>query len=239
MTWVYVPSTGSHCVPGPAVSNSACNSPGPSCEWSATWKPGRSPATSSAPECATVAWTTLPSGTTSVPSTPSPGVESWIRSLQDTRARVSAPPLVAGTSSPTSPERSCESSTDAGHRLSSSRTSSRRDATSPGSENSSTVWDTVVRLCSKREPPTWVPRTKGNGYSYLPTPTATANQTASSMMKWPACRLLMHLFGNITPRLYEWLMGWPEGWTDSPPVGTAWSRWLQRMRTELSRLLSP
>lgn len=50
----------------------------------------------------------------------------------------------------------------------------------------------------------------------LATPTATANQLAPSMRKWPSCRRLQDLFGMgglPPPRGYEWLMGFPEGWT--------------------------
>jgi hypothetical protein len=35
----------------------------------------------------------------------------------------------------------------------------------------------------------------------------------------------------------EWLMGWPEGWTDFGRVETAWSHWSQRMRSCLYGLV--
>jgi hypothetical protein len=41
---------------------------------------------------------------------------------------------------------------------------------------------------------------------------------------------------RLNPAFVEYLMGWPHGWTDFAPVATAWSRWLRRMRSELSRL---
>ena len=41
---------------------------------------------------------------------------------------------------------------------------------------------------------------------------------------------------KLNPRFVEWLMGFPAGWTDSAPLGTAWCRWSRRMRSELSRL---
>jgi hypothetical protein len=41
---------------------------------------------------------------------------------------------------------------------------------------------------------------------------------------------------RLNPDFVEWLMGWPRGWTDFAPVATEWSRWSQRMRSELSRL---
>jgi DNA (cytosine-5)-methyltransferase 1 len=51
---------------------------------------------------------------------------------------------------------------------------------------------------------------------------------------------------TLNPLFVEALMGWPPGWTDPEPsaggstacgsAATAWSRWLRRMRGELSRL---
>jgi hypothetical protein len=52
--------------------------------------------------------------------------------------------------------------------------------------------------------------------SLLATPTRKHNQLAPSMRKWPGCRRLQHLAGtggNPSPELYEWLMGFPPGWT--------------------------
>ena len=53
-------------------------------------------------------------------------------------------------------------------------------------------------------------------FGWLPTPTATANQTAPSMQKHPSCRAFVALFGAgpIHPEVYEWMMGFPPGWTD-------------------------
>ena len=82
----------------------------------------------------------------------------------------------------------------------------------------------------------------------LATPTATANQTAPSMMKHLGCReymvptptkhnskegaypaeytrntptLATHAGGKINPGWSEWLMGWPINWTDLSPLETA------------------
>ena len=41
---------------------------------------------------------------------------------------------------------------------------------------------------------------------------------------------------TVNPLFVEALMGWPTGWTGFDSVATGWSRWLQRMRCELSRL---
>jgi hypothetical protein len=40
----------------------------------------------------------------------------------------------------------------------------------------------------------------------------------------------------LNPAFVEALMGWPSGWTGFGSVATEWSRWLQRMRSELWRL---
>ena len=49
--------------------------------------------------------------------------------------------------------------------------------------------------------------------SSWPTPTATANHDAPSMRKWPAYRQYQDAVGRTTPRLWEWMMGFPAGWT--------------------------
>ena len=87
--------------------------------------------------------------------------------------------------------------------------------------------------------------------SLLATPTATANQTAPSMMKHKGCRefvremlptptchnakegaypaeytrntptLATHFGGKINPIFTEWMMGWPLGWTGLKPLEMA------------------
>jgi hypothetical protein len=41
---------------------------------------------------------------------------------------------------------------------------------------------------------------------------------------------------SLNPAFVEALMGWPIAWTDFGSVATAWSPWLQRMRSEFLRL---
>lgn len=41
---------------------------------------------------------------------------------------------------------------------------------------------------------------------------------------------------TLNPAFVEALMGWPTGWTAFGSVATEWSRWLPRMRSELSQL---
>jgi len=76
---------------------------------------------------------------------------------------------------------------------------------------------------------TWVLTTFGGDTGYLHTPTATANYAAPSMQKWPNCRAFVRVFGQPTPESHEWLMDWPQGWTDLKPLETGrLQSWLQR-----------
>ena len=50
--------------------------------------------------------------------------------------------------------------------------------------------------------------------SSWPTPTATANHWCPSMTKWPAYAALQKACPKQSPVLWEWQMGFPEGWTD-------------------------
>lgn len=65
---------------------------------------------------------------------------------------------------------------------------------------------------------TWVLTTFGPGIGYLHTPTTKANYAASSMQKWPSARAFVEVFGRPDPIVHEWLMGWPEGWSDTKPL---------------------
>jgi hypothetical protein len=67
---------------------------------------------------------------------------------------------------------------------------------------------------------TWVLTTFGKDFGYLHTPTTMANFLAKSMQKHAGCRAWTTAFGKITPNHYEWLMGWPVGWTDLKPLET-------------------
>lgn len=54
---------------------------------------------------------------------------------------------------------------------------------------------------------------------FVHTPTTKANFTAPSMQKWKCCRNYVTAFGAqaITPEQFEFLMGYPIGWTDLQP----------------------
>jgi hypothetical protein len=76
---------------------------------------------------------------------------------------------------------------------------------------------------------TWVLTTFGPDIGYVHTPTTKANYAAKSMQKWPACRAYVQAFGRPSPGVEEWLMGWPESWSDTRPLETAkFQSWLQR-----------
>lgn len=67
---------------------------------------------------------------------------------------------------------------------------------------------------------TWVRTTYGEDVGYLHTPTTIANFCAPSMQKHPSCRAWQQVFGAVSPGAFEYLMGWPEGWTDLKPLET-------------------
>lgn len=76
---------------------------------------------------------------------------------------------------------------------------------------------------------TWVVTTFGKDTGYLHTPTTKANYAAQSMQKWPSARAFVMALGKPSPENHEWLMGWPEGWSDSSPLEMGkFQSWLQQ-----------
>lgn len=76
---------------------------------------------------------------------------------------------------------------------------------------------------------TWVRTTFGPDIGFVHTPTTKANYAAASMQKWPGCRAYVQVFGQPSPGVEEWLMGWPEGWSDTAPLAMAkFQSWLQQ-----------
>lgn len=55
--------------------------------------------------------------------------------------------------------------------------------------------------------------------SLRPTPTAKANHDAPSMRKWPAYARQQDE-GGISPSRWEWMLGYPDGWTDCTCLAT-------------------
>jgi len=88
--------------------------------------------------------------------------------------------------------------------------------------------------------PPWAHRILGPDCGSLATPTAKANQLAPYMMKWPGCRRLRALFGpKLEPRIYEWLMGFPIGWTDLGHSATPSSPRSPNSSADASSTVSP
>ena len=73
--------------------------------------------------------------------------------------------------------------------------------------------------------PIWARPILENDTGPWATPTTKANQCARSMQKWPSCRRLTQAIGGtLTPEIYEWMMGWPVGHTDTRQSETVKSR---------------
>ena len=84
---------------------------------------------------------------------------------------------------------------------------------------------------------TWVLTTFGKDTGYLHTPTTKANYAAPSMQKWPSSRSFVQVFGRPTPGNQEWMMGWPQGWSDTKPLGTGrFQSWRQQLCGHLQML---
>ncbi len=89
-------------------------------------------------------------------------------------------------------------------------------------------WATAF-AASRYQRETWVLTTFGPDIGFLHTPTVTANFCAPSMQKHPCCQAWVTVFGEVSPSAFEWLMGWPERWTDLEPLETGkFQRWLQQ-----------
>jgi hypothetical protein len=156
-----------------------------------------------------------------------PGGAEWMSSLRASRASRSAKPHTETISLSACGTKPAASSASAALGASCLKTSSvlspewlRPPPVSKGSDSS---WITAPLL----QPPAWVRRILGGDAGYLATPTTMGNQCAVSMMKHKGCVRLRQLFGIVTPDLYEWLMGWPIGWTDLEPLETVrFRQWL-------------
>ena len=104
-------------------------------------------------------------------------------------------------------------------RTSSLRTSSaNRSSVRPRTFSDSVTFVTLSELL----PPAWVPRIGEFDTGYLPTITTRNNQQSPSMLKWPAYQRLAELAGGqkLPAAFWEWMMGWPIGWTDFEPLAT-------------------
>ena len=83
-------------------------------------------------------------------------------------------------------------------------------------------WATVIARDAKHE----------NAASNYPTNSKLGLQAPRSTINGDLSQL------TLNPVFCEWLMGLPIGWTECEPVGTAWCRWWQLMRSQYSELVS-
>jgi len=139
--------------------------------------------------------------------------------LAGSLVRRSARQQEVGTGTSRSGPRPCESSERSSPAMSLSRTSNggplpRRGLILFGS-GFLREWEFARR-------PLWVRRIVDYDGGWLPTPTAKANHDAPSMTKWPAYASYQRWLGGrrTSPRLWEWMMGWPIGWTALEPLET-------------------
>lgn len=92
----------------------------------------------------------------------------------------------------------------------------------------SDLWVTKQKGLSS-PPLTWVQITYGEDIGFLHTPTTVGNYCCESMQKHPNCRLFKTVFGEVTPEIQEWLMGWHLKWTELEPLETdKFQLWLSK-----------
>lgn len=235
MGWLYVPDTGES-----SWGSSSCSE-------DTTAPPATSSAIPCRPACCaseseTECCAAHPYGTTSEPLTGDRGRDGSTSLRPDSPASRSRPPPAGATCSSHSGRKCCASCASANHHSCSWRTSVAL-ATICGAWSCQTSSETGipswVLRCSP--PPTWVPRTPGGGFSYLPTPTAKGNAGAPSMLKWPSSRALMATLGNWSLDAVEWLMGLPENWlthSDGRPETESFHSWQASHSRYLRALLS-
>lgn len=170
-------------------------------------------------------------GMTFVPLTAERGAALFISSLEDFLARHSAPQQ-RGITRPMIFGRKCAES----WQMSLPGTCLRRTSAAMQSTQRPTTLSRWVTKPAHLPYPraTWVRTTFGADIGYLHTPTTQANFCAPSMQKWGSCREWSRTFGTITPEIFEWLMGWPLGWTDLKPLVTDKSLNVQQRHGECS-----
>lgn len=169
--------------------------------------------------------TSSPSGTTSRPSTPATGKDTSMSSRGASRVSPSAARVEVDELQKTCGPR-CSESSDKCSRAGCSRRTCNRPPSSVPVPTFIDLGSTRATATSTR--PAWVPRTDAADTGLLPTPTATANADCASMQKWPGFRRYkLWTGGRTTPAHWEFLMGWPIGWTDLLPLGMdKYRQWL-------------
>lgn len=193
-------------------------------------------------ECRTNSWTKLLSTATLPLSTQNRGVDSWIASLQATRANPSLSQeserarTTPGTCGPTS----ATSSTHSNQNSSSSKTS---PDTCPRDSKPSTMtfkqWVSQLRRPSSRPRRSDSPTGETASSSLLPTPTAQSygsNHGGAAGRTGPVRYSLQTMAkkgllptptgagratavgGPLNPQFVEWMMGFPSNWTSLGPI---------------------
>ena len=192
MSWHYLPELAAGCL----EADSSAGVP------SAPWKKSRTAERCCCDANGTVCWTCSRSGTTSERSTEEYFVAWWMSFLRVSRANPLVPQAEVDWSQKISGPRSFGSPMRYSPSWYLSKMSLPHDYTD---------------LCCPL--PKWAHLILEDDCGFVATPTTMANQWAPSMQKHPGCRRLTKLFGKPTPTIYEWLMGWPIGWTALEPLG--------------------
>jgi len=229
MAWLYVPSRGSHFVPGLEDSSLGSSSPWESdTELSVTSSGTPTQRASSWRGWQTRPWIRLLSGTISNPSTADGSARQWILSLRGSRVSQQA-----------QQESVRATETNAGSGLSLQTFFATRDrelffwktcvdSSNADSPRFSDRWPISGSMwsgeCSKR--PRLERRTSDPGCSFLPTPAASpyGSNRGGGAGRIGKIRLsLRGIFGGPeNPEYIEWMMGLPTGWTDCDASGTPW-----------------
>lgn len=216
MSWVYLPES--------VASNWESVSPSEEPELFVMSSGTPSPRPASWPGWKTRPWKRLLSGTTCPPSTANRGVESWIASLADSRAKTSASPDQGRDSmapAPGSGPNMLASLAKWDPSSSSWRTSQL--SLFGASTASSVIWPSSgsMRNGIAFPRPESEPHTSDDGSSSWPTPVARD-------WKGPGmdCQLPTVIGGIPNPTWVEWILGLPIGWTDFAALETeSFLRW--------------
>jgi hypothetical protein len=142
------------------------------------------------------------------------GKAEWVSSMRVYLARAGLLPVEGAEKPTTGGLIPSELSKKPAHQLSFWSASKPSSGNMNGSRKTSI--EPVTVSASRLSPmlPAWVRLILGDDIGLLATPTTKANQCATSMQKWPSCRrLTLALGGKIHPHHWEWMMGWPIGFT--------------------------
>lgn len=211
----------SACAAGSAASNSQFDPSSPTPVWWVSLSGTLTPRPSSWRGWKRRPWSRALFGAViSTSSTLPPSLVEWISSPPDSPASHSVAHQGGDVLRSTCGRKCSGSSARSGPAPCSLRTS--RASRWCGPDASSGHSATAAAAISSPTPPPWVPRIDGCAPGFLPTLTRKANCEAPSMQKWPASRRLRALTdGKRAPvRFWEWMQGFPIGWTASAASAT-------------------